>query len=305
MRHGLQKLGFAAVAVFALVLLTNGSLVAQTANLYLTSPGSGAYMAGVYTSPYTAQITPGSSRNPDSPVVNVICDDFSDETYTDEGWNANVTNLSSLNSESTANTDVKWGQTGGPTGSVTVNDTGDGGNLSTTLTQAQAYDAAAILSIQILGSTPPGNLQQQDLSYALWALFDTNGALGWLNTYAGSGGGYVDSLTYSGSAGNFLSTAEGNAMTYLNTAVQDVTTSNVNGVPLSNYLSNYNVTIYTYAGGSCTGAPQNACPPGPQEFITVTAVPEPSSFAALVVYLLVGGGSLLFFGRRCILRADR
>lgn len=316
MRNMLHKLGFVVVAVLALVPLTNSSLVAQTANLYLTSPGSGAYMAGVYTSPYTAQITPGSNTdNPGSPIVKVICDDFSDDTYTDEDWNANVTNLSSVNSESSANTTVKWGQTG----SVTVNDTGngDGGTLNTTLTQAQAYDVAAVLAIDILGSTPPGNLQQQDLSYALWALFDTNGspasngggALGWLNTYAGSGGGYVDSLTYSGSAGNFLSTAESAAMGDLLGAVEQVCGSAVTSTGCntstaqteSTYLnSNYNVTIYTYIGSGCSGAPTGCPTPGPQEFMTVTAVPEPSSFTALVVYLLVGGGSLLFFGRRYI-----
>jgi len=268
------------------MLLTSGRASAQTANLYLNGVGSGTVLAGVYTSPYSAVITPGSTTIGTGPTVQAICDDFYDDSYIDEDWNTKVTTLSALSSGPGPNTTVKWGQSG----SVSVNDMLYGGTLNDTLTQVQAYDVAALLSISILGSTPAGDQQQQDLSYALWALFDTSQSLTQLSS---------------------VPTDKTNAMNYLNTAVQEVVNGEVGTTPLSAYLSNYNVTIYSYSGvpvgstGLPTTCPGGSCDPPPQEMITVTSMSEPPALGVFAVYFLLGGACLLFFGRRRIVSANR
>jgi hypothetical protein len=279
------------VATLALVLLAGKPAIAETANFYLDGAGPGSTMlASHMTAPYTAQINGG-------PTIPAICDDFADNVVAGEDWNAYVTNLSSLTS-GPADSNLYFGDSN----SVVVNDKTDCpdagsplvtcGTLNQTLSQMEAYEAAAILAIQIDGITGAnvGDQQQQDLSYAIWALFDTSSALGNL----------LSSRDY---------TDEGNAITELQTAVSDVTAGSVGGVALGTYLSNYTVTIYSYnsllnpSGPSCGGV-AGACTTGtqPQEFITVstTAVPEASSLAEFAVYFLLGGGSLLLFGRRRI-----
>jgi hypothetical protein len=274
-----QKWWFVVVTAVGFVLLTNGRASAQTANLYLNGVGSGTVLAGVYTSPYSAVITPGSTSIGTGPTVPAICDDFSDNSYIGEDWNTNVTTLSALTSGPDPNTTVKWGQSG----TVAVSDT----SLSETLTQVEAYDVAAILSIDILGSTPAGDQQQQDLSYALWALFDTSESLAQLNG---------------------VPTDQTNAINYLNQAINEVCgacgSSSSTSSTASSILSNYNVTIYTYIPGSGTTC-AGSCAPPPQEMITVTSMSEPPALGVFAVYFLLGGACLLFFGRRRIVSANR
>jgi hypothetical protein len=128
-----------------------------TATFNLNSAGSGANLAGVYTSPYTGTINGG-------PTIAVICDDFADESYVPENWTAYVTPLSSLTSGS-PDTYLKWLNTSGS--SLTVG--------SYTLNQAAAYTVAAVLAVDILHS-PTGSPAQEDYSYALWELFDYSDA---------------------------------------------------------------------------------------------------------------------------------
>lgn len=299
MRYVGLKSGFAAFGVFALVLSVGSQLQATTpptTNFYLDGVGAGNVLAGVYTSPYNAVI--GATLTGSGPTVTggtavpVICDDFASESFEDEDWTAYVTTLASLTAGAygTPETQLKWGAT-------SINDTvqaGDvsvaGSSVNATLTQVQAYDVAAILAIQIESTADATQLDE--LSYAMWALFDPTAALGQL----GNGGG------------TSIETAdEQQAIKDLKTAISDVCTSTTGAcspaLGLSAYLSNYTVTIYSYTGGgtTCYGG-TTSCPPPPQEFITVTAVPEASSLAMFAAYLLFGGGSLLFFGRRRMLR---
>ena len=251
MKNILSNTSISIVAATALMIFPATLLVAQpTANLYLLDPGSGANLAGIYTSPYDGSINSGAS-------IPIICDDFADESYQSEDWTAFVTSLSSISSESSVNSTVKWARSA----------------FDTNLTQAQAYDAAAILSIDILNG-PSGSLTQQLYSYALWALFDPTGttqdpgAITWLNNQ-----GY----------GSDVSIVDG----YVNTAINDVTNPNatINGRTLSQYLSNYKVTIYSYDSAVNPTCPGGNCPPPPQEFITVTA-PEASTPVLLAVDLV-------------------
>jgi hypothetical protein len=280
MRYLTQKWRCVVVSALALVSLASLSAAPTTATFDLNSAGSGASLAGVYTSPYTASINGG-------PTVDVICDDFSDESYIPEQWTANVTQLSTVTSNSP--TYLQWS---GPT---TANFTVEGTTYSWSLNQAQAYTVAAVLATEILTSAT-GSTTQKDLSYALWELFDPIGTGGAFNS---SDPGVVPWLegTTSQQTTPYLSD--------LSAASQDIvnamTTVTSDGLTPASFP---NVTIYSFdrsAGApTCGGSPCPSAPP--QEFITVSMA-EPPSPAVFAVYVVVGGGLLLFWRRR-ILRAD-
>jgi hypothetical protein len=255
----MQKSWYAVGAALALVLLATSPLAAQTPVAFdLNTPGSGANLAGVYTSPYTATISGG-------PTVPVICDDFADESYVPEDWMAYVTSLSSLTPTGTDSV-LKW----------------DGAVSAPSLLQTAAYEVAAILSIDILAA-PTGSQAQEDYSYALWGLFDPTGT-------SSDPGAFTQLANYGDT------TDESNAKTDLATAIGDVTGNSVNGQSVSAYLSKYDVTIYSYDSTfGVTGC--GGCSGPPQEFITVTAVAEPSAPALLGVDLL-GLVGLIFIARR-------
>jgi len=244
----MKKSAYAVAAILALFLLTTGPLAASTtADFDLNGVGSGANLAGVYTSPYSGSINYGST-------VPVICDDFSDESYVPEDWTAYVTSLSSITSGTADTSVLKW------QGSY------DG------LNQAQAYEAAALLSVDILTNT---GTAQEDYSFALWALFDPYGNG---TTDLGAFG----QLAYYGDTSDLS-----NAGIYLNNAVAAAKAGTVD-------LSNYDVTIYSYDTGA-HGACGTSCSP-PQEFITVSTA-EPPAPALLGVDLL-GLAGLILIARR-------
>jgi hypothetical protein len=155
-------------------------------SMTLTGPPPGPSMAGVYTSPYTADI--------DGVSTYVICDDFTTDSYQGLSWMATVTTVAALPSST-----VKF-DTGSPA------------------TQEQDYATAAYLAGEILAqnqNTSAGQYQAGVLSYALWGVFDTT----LLTTYQGSSCTTLHSygcLT-SGEltdATNALTTARANAGTY-------------------------------------------------------------------------------------------
>jgi hypothetical protein len=133
-------LGVAAIALcFAPCALGQSQV-----NISLTSAGNNV-MDGVYVGPYSATVNGTPTQ--------IICDDFTDETYVGESWTANVTTLSNLNG-------TKWG----------------GMANATTL-----YDEAAWLATQMLSPTYSGNPTQVGyLAYALWAVFAPSAVESWL-----------------------------------------------------------------------------------------------------------------------------
>jgi hypothetical protein len=105
--------------------------VADTVPMLLTGAGSNV-MGGVYVGPYTATANGASTQ--------VVCDDFADESYLNESWNASVTNFSSLAS-------TKWQS---PLG----------------------YNEAAWLMLQMLGSTNQTTVGE--IQYAIWGIFNSS-----------------------------------------------------------------------------------------------------------------------------------
>ena len=128
---------------------------AQTTTFTLTGVEQyQAQMGGVYTSPYVATI--GGVTG-----INVICDDFADDSYVPETWTTYVTSLPTV----TTSSPVKW------TGS------GYGSAVNYSLSQSDAYATAAYLAIELLGtdqSTQAGRTIAGELSFAMWGLFDPN-----------------------------------------------------------------------------------------------------------------------------------
>lgn len=225
---------------------------------------------GSYTDPYGGTVN-GVQNVP------IICDDYADHVGDGESWTALANDLSLFN------------QSGGQTTSNTVSTVYYQGGETVGYTQAQEYIAAADLAYQIyeLGSpffNPANNEpQRDDLSAAIWALFQPN------QVPVGSCYGCLDTNAQS-LLNAALATTTGASPTYANGA----TFETANGVDVTIYTPTLNNTspntnTFNNASGS-----DNA----PQEFITVTQLPEPATWAVLGFDLLGAGVLGLYFHRR-------
>ncbi len=139
----MKRVGFSAWLI-AFALLGFGPSAFGQANINLTSPGNNV-MNGIYVGPYTATVNGVSTQ--------IICDDFADETYSNESWTANINNISSPG--------TKWG-------------------TPTSLYNEAAYFATVMMQLE---STPQNAATMQIegyLSYTIWALFDPSGVEAWL-----------------------------------------------------------------------------------------------------------------------------
>ena len=338
MKHTLNKSRSAIGIAFALTLLTSiplgatpppttpctTTIVTSCVTTFNLTDVEGESLAGVYTSPYWGNVGGAAGSTATIPV---ICDDFSDNSYIPESWTTNVTTLATIDSSSSPLSYLKWNMAN--SGSVATSTSGDPITVNSTsyagwnLTQSQAYTVAAILTLEILQQNNPSDptspinnnpdpsapQQQKDLSFALWELFDPTAAAGAVGANANWGTNSDSVLTWGSlPVGDLV-----NATNDLETAIYDTNQSVLNG---------YSVTIYSYNGppvGSglnptCPNSSGSVCPSAPpQEFITLStggpnyvnhSVPEPSSLAALGGYFLFGGGSLVVWGRRRLLRSD-
>jgi len=109
------------------------------------STGDQYSMNGVYVGPYNATVNGQATQ--------IICDDFSHDTYLNESWTANVTNFSNLSSSSTP----MWTSQ----------------SNSSTL-----YAEAAWLATQMFKPANENNSTEGYLAYALWSLFNPNALKG-------------------------------------------------------------------------------------------------------------------------------
>jgi hypothetical protein len=135
------KIFFLAVAA-ALLMFTPAS----RADVTMTLTGAGNNPAyNVYIGPYTATIN--------GVPAPVICDDFADDSFLNESWNASVTNLGTV-----------------PTGAPKFN-TGTGN-----------YGEAAWLTFQLLGA--PNDSQATAIQYAIWDLFDPSQVSSYLSGFS-------------------------------------------------------------------------------------------------------------------------
>lgn len=227
---------------------------------------------GSYTDPYTGSVNGGATTIP------IICDDYADHVSLGESWTALVNDLSLFN------------QSSGQTAANTVDTVYFSGGETAGYTQAQEYIAAADLALQIFdlgttfGSDSPDSQKRSDLSAALWAVFEPT------QVPVGNAYGDIDSAA-EGYLTAALATTTGATPTYTN----GTNFETANGVDVKIYtptLSPYtspNPNTFNNKSGNDTA---------PQEYITITQVPEPATWAVLGVDLLGAGILGLYFRRR-------
>jgi|ERR1700733_5345188 hypothetical protein len=121
----------------------------------LTGVGNGSNADGVYVSPYQGSIWAGAYNGGNAPTTTplysgyVICDDFADDSYVGDVWDASATNAGALN----------------------------GSELFTTSSSGYSvqdnYDAVAWLANQLLlPSNVNNSTAQTNISFAIWDLMD-------------------------------------------------------------------------------------------------------------------------------------
>jgi hypothetical protein len=209
------------------------------------------------------------SATPISSITNVLtfCDDLTDEVYWGQQFAVLTTDLSEFTGVSPNVSSVYYG---------TTPNTPAGAAL-----QTQDYVAVAILAAGL--ASDPTNVTKQDIDgFAIWDIFQPAATLAQLGGITGPDASAVETA-----AANALTAAAG-----LTGAQEEA-------------KSGYDVTIYTptYDGTTPYNTANNPAPVGspgtePQEIITLTYVPEPSTWAVLG-FDLVGAGILgLYFRRR-------
>jgi len=231
------------LAAVALLCLASGAFAQNS--MTLTSAGSNV-LGGVYVGPYTATINGVSTQ--------VVCDDWAHDTYIGESWSASVTSFSNL---SVTQNSAAW--------------------KLTSAQQTQYYEEAAWLFLQMFntGTTCPnkGGNCVGDISYALWAIFDSAA----LNNLT------VGSADYD------------NAVYWMQQAQAAYNSNQLSTSLFSNFLIYSPTGNYSCSGGGCASTP-------PQEFL-VLKTPELSSVALFGLDMLGLFGLVVVFRRR-LLRAS-
>lgn len=160
----LQPFVFAGIAILSFVNTASAATVTDTVSMQLIGPPPGPNMAGYYTAPYIGIIgAPGQTGTIGSDIngviTPVICDDFQTDVSTETpAWQATVTTLNTILDE------------GSTTSQVVQFDTGD-----SAAQQETDYATAGYLAIEISNTdqtTLAGQTTAEELSYALWAVFD-------------------------------------------------------------------------------------------------------------------------------------
>lgn len=247
------------VASLATVALAQPS----TANLQLVGANPQQYVVGgVYTSPY--QFSIGGVT-----TYLMTCDDFLNNVYLGESWQAYQNQLSDING-STADPYVMF-------------------DTSNAQQQQTDYATVTLLTSWLMNwglsdptnSTGFGNEEAGELSYAIWGVFDQKLLS---NSYQAS--------LAAGAEGKLTATELAQAQYYLQQAQQDVAINGPSASPTAN--------IYSY-----DGVPANLSNNPPQEFIQITGtthsftpMAEPASVVVPALDLLCVFGVIALIRRR-------
>jgi hypothetical protein len=236
------------IAISPRGLATTAFLCFASAAFGQVVPFQPTTLEGVHTDPYNALIN--------GTPIEAFCEDFAEQVTAGRSWSAPATNLSQFPSAS-------------PPVSTVYYKTGAGA------TRTQDYVASAILASEALQSSTTKRRVADDISFALWGVFDPT-----LLPQDNEGLGVSD-LT---AANDFLSNAHAVAANYETGAAYEHATSN-------------NVEIYSAARGKNDETPHTG-KNRPQEFIPVVSMDEPPSLAVLGLDFLGLGFLAIFFRRR-------
>jgi hypothetical protein len=252
-------------------LLLAGLALCQTvafADVSLTLTGTNNNSeGGVYTSPYLISVNNSSSSQW------LVCDDFETDISIGDSWTAEV------NSVSSAATGGKFKAPASPTYTY----------LNTTDSLAQDYEAAALLAVQILQHPLDNSGTNEDYSYALWNIFDTNAIPTLANSDSGDA---TTALAY-----------ETEALTW---AQNPSNTSGLSSELAADVSLVNDVVIYTPvdANGAVIppGVPYTSGGSGAsQEFFGLSnPVPEGSTVAFLLFDFLVALGAFFMLRKRLV-----
>lgn len=244
---------FGLFATVAILFVTSPAKSATIATMQLTSAGTNI-VGGVYVDPYFATINGVANQL-------VICDDFVDDTYLNESWTADVTQVSNLTSTSP----VKW--TTGAAANPSV------AGLAGGLDETHAYIVAAILATEILQAyNAHDTTAAGEYTFALWGLFDSS-------AFSYNAGATFNMNNAKTDLSNAITAANGKAL------------SDYAGVTIYTPDQNYAITC-PGGNGSCNTTP-------PQEFLTVRT-PEASAPVLLALDLSVLVGLTMLLRRRAI-----
>jgi len=142
-----KRICFSGIAAF--LLFVSAGFAQYTMDL--TGVGDGANADGAYVGPYQGTISQGTNQIYSG---NIICDDFSTESFLDTPWSATATNAGSLNGSEKFNSAAYYNATVGHT------------------TTQQDYNAVAWLANSLLASGNVTNPTAQiNLSFAIWDIF--------------------------------------------------------------------------------------------------------------------------------------
>jgi hypothetical protein len=196
-RKIMPSAGLAVVLIFGFAIRA----FADQETIYLAGV-NGASQGGVSVDPYFGTVSVTGST-----IVPLFCDDYVDHVYIGESWGANMTSLGQLD------TRINMGDTGSQLGV-----------LYTTGNVLQNYEAAGWLIEQMavvmhdeavalgpvgINTNPPDPYQTeyQNLSFALWAVFDPS-----LSLTAGAQSDYNAAFNAVSTDSNLLATLETDAL---------------------------------------------------------------------------------------------
>lgn len=244
----------------------SAALCQTTVEFGITSPGNHV-LSGVYTDPYQGYVEAvGGVPGQGGFAVAAFCDDFTDDIFPPQFWNAFVTDLSALSDSNLSPVSTVYYGAYSPT-------------ILTPTQQTTDYIAVAMLAAESMANMGNAVVQNQ-LSFALWDIFYPSLLTSDVNAYGTLDPGTSPSDPQSintpnwNAALNYATTALAAAATYSSGAAYEA-------------ASGYSVTIYT---PETNGAVQGIGTGRPQEFITVHAttanavpIPMPESSGLAVI----------------------
>jgi len=289
MKLAIGKVGSLAIALgFGLASTTFGQTVV---NFGITAAGpTGNNLAGVYTDPYVGCVgcTAGPPSTPGT-TVQIFCDDFTDDVSPPEYWLANSTSLSQFTGANNVQT-VYYSSAPDSPATTPTSYAGlpttlgvSGWSSTASYSQTSDYIAAAILASESISAGSSNETAQNDLSFALWGIFDST---------------LLDNVANASEYGTMDAIDLKNAQIDLETALVKATTY-ASGAAYT-AATGVNATIYTACTGCTLGSSDGTVSNSsgrPQEFLVVT-MPEPSTIATLGAYSLGLGLIGLIFRRR-------
>jgi hypothetical protein len=223
------------------------------------------------------QMALGSVGSSQTTTIAAICDDVLGD-FAVNPTDILTTNLSSINGSTTS----VYFQS--DTGSEVYGGAGTPGATTADLTQTEQYVAAAYLAVQLssinYGSTPADDTEREELSLAIWDMFAPT--YGWLNA------AISNAASYSASSTSPYTTS--GVQSYVDAAIALAQTGET-GAEFE-AANDINVTILTPGSGGVAGAAT-----GDQEFIYLSPLPEPSTWAFLGFDFASAGIAGLYFMR--------